>query len=76
MPGFVFRNPADYNQTYVTWSTSDPNIPIGWVFCWSNGEILRDQKQYEPSASGGWPPYGDPGDYASNPRIRYPDNGR
>ncbi len=72
MPGHVFcdpNNPA--NRVYVM-DPSDPSVPIGWLYCNSDGQVMREFQTYRPSASGGYPRYGDPADYASNPKIKYP----
>lgn len=71
MPGFVYRNPADYTQApYVTGNINDPNIPAGWVFCWSDGGVDVEQQTHVAGVnSGGYPQFtGDPVQIAHQPR--------
>jgi hypothetical protein len=60
---FVYRNRNSPNTRgtagwYETMTTSDPNIPAGFVYCGSDGAPDEALQKYVAGVnSGGWPPY-------------------
>lgn len=70
MPRYVFLNPVDYRQQYVTGLRSDPGVPAGWVLTsGSDGAPDAALITYMGGInSGGFPKYtGDPAQVAAQP---------
>jgi hypothetical protein len=76
----LFANPNNWSQQIIVGDPNDPNIPAGWIQQWTSGgeidPITTQDGDGRPvpafgfgAFSGGFPPYGSPGDDVSRPTF-------